>query len=309
MSRINETARLIMAVCQPLTGNRSTGEMLITSNGADFNLPQGAFAIPILKGQETSSLIFKADEGPNDDKSWTITNAGVAVQFISNVGGVRHNLASGTKFNFDPPIYDATIVANTPFASGTDYGNYGGLKDFNIWDLLQPDIALNLRRSTIRGFPSAIIMWIDDQPADGSTVSQTERPTRGNWKTVLYREAFQISVIISRAESAHARREEGYYTLDRITELLTDRRSVDGKSISNPSGLQILRRWREVVTLNDHQQFSVFSLLVGAEVPFTRLDERQYAPLERAVIDVEKSVDASEGGNLTLVDDMEVEFP
>ena len=309
MSMIHETARAIMAICHPITGTRSTGENLITSNGSDFDLPMGTFAIPVTDGQANSSLIFKTLEGPNDDKSWTITGAGTAVQCTSNIGGARHNLPAGTKFNFDPPIYDASVSANTHFTGGTDELRYGGLKDFIIWDLLQPDISLALRRSPIRAFPSAVIMWVDDQPADGSTVSQTERPTRGNWKTVLYRESFQIAVISSRAESSHSRREEGFYVLDKITELLTDKRSIDGKSVSNPSGLQVLRRWREGISTQNHQQYEIFSILVGAMTPFSRLDERQYASLDRAVIDVLKPNKPSEGGDITLVKDMEVEFP
>ena len=288
MSWVHSTMRAILAVCQPLSGDRATGTALVKASGADVPLFPGTYFAPIIAGQRRPDLVFKVGPGPEDDGSWIVTAAGTSVAMFSNIGGSRHNLEAGTKLDVEPWVTGiASAVAEAQFTGGTDASGFGAVKDMAIYDQLSgPAIHVDLQRSSLKRFPAVLLTWMDDEPADGSTTSSTHRPTRVGTSSVLYRESFQLSLIVSRSESEHMRREEGLYILDALTGLLTDRRAVDDCVFSAPGGLHILRRWREGGNQGIYQKFAIYHILLAATAAFTRTDTRAFNDWLRAVLDV-----------------------
>jgi hypothetical protein len=233
-------------------------------------------------------MIFKTDVGPNSDASWTVTSGGTDVDIFSNLGGARHNLLQDTVLVTDPPIAGlASIVIKADITDGTDLTTFGAVKDVAMWEnVLGPNQALDLRRSTLKGFPAVLLGWQGSEPADGSTVSQTARRTRTTRTQILYREEYQIIVISSRAESDHIRREEGLEILDSVTGALTDRHMVDGYSVSNPAGIQIRNRYRMPTSHESFQRFYLYGITLAAMRPFVWDDTRPApADWELTVID------------------------
>jgi hypothetical protein len=138
----------------------------------------------------------------------------------------------------------------------------------------------------------------------------TIRETRVGTRRSLYKESFRIYVITSRSEKDHKRREEGLEILDEITRLLADRQTVDDVCFSNPSGVQIRRRWRESGPQRIYQRHYVYALLVGVELTIEQTDSRTWTDLEKVVFDVVKPQDPAlpNQGDITVVDDVEVDM-
>jgi len=306
MSAIVQTARAIMACLQPLTGDRATGIALVTAAGADVELSRNSYVLPIVEGQQRPDLAMKVDEGPNDDGSWTITSGGVAVDLFSNLGGRRQCVPTDTVFAFDPPIDGIkSVVATAPFLGGTDLIGFGALRDVVMYEHIGT-LQLDLSRSGIKGFPCALLSWVDDEPADSASTSMTARATRLGTRKNLYKLTYQIAVISERGESDHARRAEGLEVLDQIAMLLVDRQAIDGEPFSNPSGLQIVKRWRETGGGPTYQRYYVYGVLVSAMVVLSREDTRTFSPWLRTVLNVDKQLDGET--DLRLVDDAEIDM-
>lgn len=312
MSSIENTARALQAVCGPITGTRASGSITMTATSSDVTIARDTYAVPVLNGQEHPDLVYKAGAGPNSDESWTVTSGGTAVTFVSNIGGVRHNIANSTVFNLNPNLTGiASMVGSTAFTSGADDTTYGSLKDFVMYEQLAgPALSLDMSRSLIKGFPSAMIAWVSGEPGDGSTTTHTMRQTRVSTTGNLYRHIFQISVIVNRAESDYRRRAEGMHIIETMSRLLTDRHAVDGSTFSNPSGVQILRIWREVLPQALNKKFYVFSMQISTLSSLVTTDTRTYSDWLLANIDIVKPQDPAlpDQGDYTIVDDMEVDM-
>ncbi len=121
MSTIENTARALQAICQPLTGTRSSGTVTMTASGDDVTIARNTHGVPVLNGKEHPDLVFKTGEGPNSDPdpegSWTVTSGGTDVDFISNIGGVRQNIPDTTVINLDPWI---TGIASAVVSGGIE---------------------------------------------------------------------------------------------------------------------------------------------------------------------------------------------
>jgi len=305
---ILRTARGIMAALQPMTGARATGSIVVTTDGtASVAIPRNSYALPVVDGQQRPDLAVKTAEGPNDDGSWTATPAGVAVEVFSNLGGRRHNVASGTKFAFDPAISGVkSATASALFTGGADSAEYGALADLALHEHATGDKSLDLARSMLKAFPGALLTWVSDEPVDGSNADMTSRRGRLGTRVALYKLTYQLAVFAERASSDHARRAEGLEVLDGMTELLADRQAIDGQPISNPSGLQILRRWRETGGGPVYQRFYVYGILVCAMTVLSRTDARSWNSWYTTIVDVDKPDDA---GDVHMVTDMAMEMP
>jgi hypothetical protein len=284
----------------------------MTASGADVTINRNVHGVPVINGQEQPDLVFKTDVGPNDDGSWTVTSGGTGVTWISNIGGIRHNISDTTVINLDPEITGiASAVVNGDFTTGADDTAYGTLKDFVLYEQLAgPALPLDMRRSLLKGFPSAMIAWIQAEPGDGSTTAHTLRETRVGTFGTLHRHIFQISVIVNRAESDYRRRAEGMHIIETMSRLLTDRHAIDGCPFSNPSGIQILRFWREVLPQPLAKRFYVFNLQLSVVTSLITTDTRSYNDWLLARIDVLKPQDPAlpNQGDFTLVDDMDVDM-
>jgi hypothetical protein len=300
------TARAIMATMQPLTGTRSAGTVLVESSGADLVLPRNSYALPIIEGQQRPDLAMKVAEGPGTNGSWTVTAGGTQVDMFSNIGGKSQYIPTDTVLAFDPPISGIkSAVASTPFLGAADLTTFGSLKDLAMFEHMGT-LQRDLSRSSIKGFPCALLTWVDDEPADSATTSMTMRETRLGTRKSMYKLTYQIAVISERGESDHARRTEGLEVLDQIAMLLADRQAVDGQPFSNPSGLQIVRRWRETGGGPDYQRYYVYGLLVSAMVTLSRDDTRPYSPWLVTNLNADKQLDGEP--DLRLVKDVEIDM-
>lgn len=310
-SSIKTLARSLMAACSPLTGSRATGTVLMTASGADVVLPRNTYAYPVVGSQHRPSILFKAAAGPNADESWTVKSTGTAVDFISNLGGTRYNVVDGTEFRLDPEVTGvASAVVDGDFTGGVDATAYGALRDMVMYEQLPgADIALALRRSELSAFPGIVLMWVESDPADGASSSAFSRPRAGRGR-VFYRELFQLSIVASRYESADVRAEEGLYVMDLVTELLTDLNSVDGYPFSNPTGVQIVRRWPEIGEAQIYQKYYIYNILVATTGTYERRDDRTWADLLTVMVDVNKPQrpPLPDQGDFPMVDDMEIEM-
>jgi len=307
MSIIVQTARGIMAALQPLTGTRASGDVLVKAVQATVALPRNSYAIPVIEGQSRPDLAMKAAVGPNADGSWTITSAGITVEMFSNIGGTRQCIPKDTVLAFDPPIAGIkSAIAAELFVGGADLTTYGALRDLVMYEHLDGSMQLDLARSSIKRFPAALLSWIDDEPADGSSTSMTERATRLGTRKLLYKLGFQIAVLSERGENDHARRAEGLEVLDQIATMLVDRNSIDEQAISNPSGLQIVKRWRETGGGPVYQRFYVYGLLLNAMAVLNRTDTRVYQPWVTTIMDVDKRIE--DASDLRLVHDVAIEM-
>lgn len=290
MSAIVRAARALMAVMQPRTGTRATGTVIVKAIGSDVTIPRNSYACPVVEGRIRPDLAMKTAEGPETNGAWTATSSGTAIDFFSNIGGRRHNIASGTTLRFDPEISGIeSLESSGAFSGGADLAEFGALRDIVLYEQFDgPILSLDMFRSLIKGFPAAIIAWEGSEPADGAISPQKERDTRAGSKASIYTETFQIAVISERNEGDDIRRSEGLLAAERICTAIAERHYVDGEPFSNPSGVQIRRRWRERGRQPVYQRFYVYAIQVGV-MGTIRMDEyRTFGPWETSKIDVQK---------------------
>jgi hypothetical protein len=311
MSDILNLQRDIAAICGPETGTRATGAVTMVAEAADVNIPRNTFIIPILDGQLKPSFVFRVGPGPNLDKSWTVTSEGVQVDAMSNIGGARFNLSEGTAFRLDPPSIEgiASILASSDFEGGSDKTAFGALRDVVFFEKLGAKPNVDLLRSEVVKFPAMIITWIDSTPADGTTLPNVQS-SRGSRNSTVYKEMFQLTIFSSRAECDHLRREEGHYLMENLCDWLKDRTSVDGRVFSAPSGLHILRRYREDGRSQIYQRFYIYNILLTAQNTLTRRDVREWNDWNTTVIDssLTQRPALPNQGDKIIVDDMTVEM-
>ena len=286
MSFINANLRALLAVMQPLTGVRSAGLIQMTASGEDVFIERGQYAIPVIGGRAAPELLVKADLNPatpSDESpgSWRVPFVGASVGFISNLGGVRYNFPPGTTFLLDPPVdgLTATLLPSAAgFAGGIDASGFGALLDLVIAENLSgPAQSVDLRRSQLTRFPSAVLTWREAIPADGSSVPQVRRGSRAGTRVNLYRLGYTLSVIASRQDTQHERQHEALSIISSLAELITDRQAVDGENLSNPSGVQIQSIRREALPQEAFQRFIIYSIDLNCTVTLCQRDSREYA--------------------------------
>lgn len=293
MSLVVDTARAFAAVIQPQTGDRASGTAVVravTGTVGNVEVPRSAYALAVVDGHLRQDLTFKVGPGPgtregSEDNNiggwWPVNTDGVSVDFISNIGGTRHNLPPGTELRFDPPLTGIEPIAKieSPGMTGaTDPAFFGGLRNVIMYEQFDgPQKTLDVFRSAIGKPPIALIIWQSSEPADGTVISTTARETRVGTRKVLYKEQFAIYVIVNRKDNEHTRRLEGLTILDALSELLTDRQAVDGVCFSNPSGIQLRERFRDVSQGQElYQEFYVYGLNLSAERLLIQRDARTY---------------------------------
>lgn len=291
---ILDIERLVMACCQPITGERATGTVLLKSaTGADVSVPHGFFLFPIVNGQVKYEFAFKTVINPATDRltgaargAWTVTTAGIAVSIWSNIGGARHNLPRGTRFVIDQPLrpeLEQSPVTQTGTAGGEDPDGDLALFNFVSYEYFGSKPSLELFKSSIGGkFPAAIMHWVESEPADGLTSSAVSRPTHEGAGKASYSELFEILVVSSRADSKEERRGQGLRVMGELTEFLLDRVGVDGVGFSSPGGIHVRRRYR--VPAGDdgfYKAFQVFGMTISAQTTIEKRDTRAYDLLRK----------------------------
>lgn len=295
---ILELTRLIQACCQPLTGQRATGSILLKSaTGADVTVGHGRFMFPIINGQVRHELAFKTAINPATRSlpgalagSWTATTVGTPVSILSNLGGVRHNLPAGTRFLIDQPLVPALVdrprIA-TPTAGGEDMTGDLVLYNFVAFETFGAQPTLEAFRSAIGGrFPAAIINWTESEPSDGQTTSAVTRGTHLGARNVAYSEMFDIRLISSRSDSEAERRGQAVRILDEMTALLLDKVAIDGAPMSSPGGVHIRRRQYEPSGGDAfYRAFQVYRLTLSVQSVIQQRDSREYDLLRKFRID------------------------
>lgn len=321
---IIDLGRGLLATLASLSGVRATGQVQVrTSSGNPGSLLIGNYLLPIVNGQLRQDLVFKVP--PNADKSTSVTvpgGAGGAVNIVSNLGGVRHNLPAGTKFLFDPPLPgiepDAELLPSGT-AGGVDPSGLLAIREGVLIETLAgPLTGMEFFRSTLKGmFPAVVLQWLDSEPADGLATSTLARGnSRAGEGSQLYAEEWMLTLIVSKAESEPVRRAQGLRLLGEVTGLITDRQSIDGVVISHPSGAQIRRRGVLSGLPRDvYQAYQIYQVELAVTGNYERSDSRTYADLLRFKLDAPKHDQSPsvEGGpdrpNLPVVHDVLIENP
>lgn len=320
VSTILNTGRALMAALQPITGSRSVGTITMYAKpGTTVPLAKYTYLTPVVNGRRQTQLLFKAMAGPNEDDSWTITDTGTTVQFMSNIGGIRHNVPTGTYFYPDTEIENLVTTGVTApraaidFEQGSNPPEYGGLQDMSIFETFDgPVFTKDLARSAISHFPAAIIAFQDFEPADGvTTATNDQKGVNAGTDRKLYKVTFSTTVITPVTQGDVSRRQSGLILADTITQLLNDKHQGDvGEQLSNPGGVQIRQMFRENGPQDVYQKFYMYTVLLSCMVTLERKDFRTYHPWLRSTFDIDKPqvpVLANQGP-YTVVDDNVVDM-
>jgi hypothetical protein len=310
MSTIINAARDLLAVISAMTGTRASGVVTVTASGADVELYEGEYAVPVLNGSYRDDLVVKVGEGPStasDGRTyWTVTSGGTDVTFISNLGGARHNTivkpASGdTKIAFDPPRDGiASAVVKTSFTGGLDATGLGALQDAFMYQQFEGD-PTDLANSNMNRLPGALIIWRGSDAADGASVAQTYRMRMSATQTLM-KMNFDLLIFVERNESDHLRRLQGLYLLDLATGYLTDRVRMDGRTVSAPSGVQVQRQFVQALQgADNYVRVYIYGLSLSVMGTFTMTDLSSFVDLENFVVDIIKPDD--DLGDIAIVGD------
>lgn len=233
------TARAILEVLRPLTGDPATGTATMTATGADIEVEAGSFLAPVRKTRGGSRKIDR-DNLVRTREDTTITSTGTAVGIISMLGGARQNLPAGTVLRFDPPLegVEETAPVAALMTGGADATGVGAVKQIVEAEQLESaSAALDIFNAKVSsGAPAIVLAW------DGS--GPVERIGRGVLSQV---DSWTLFAIVSRADSSAGRRSEGRDIVDAIRGYLLDRGSVAGYVFSSPP-TQIVGRVRTAIT-------------------------------------------------------------
>jgi len=304
-------SRDISAIIHPLTGTRATGKATITATGADYDLPVGSYLVPVHVGEYRDDLVFKTDRGTNDDRSWTIESTGTVVDITANLGGERFNLADGTNLYLDPGVDEiASAVVTGAVTTGVNPTSLG-IQDVQVFESFSaPPDGIDLRRSSIKRLPAAMLAWGGSEPADGSAVSQTYQDSRAGRGKSVFHEIFDLYIFTENMGSDHIRRQDGLRLMDAAAKLLVNRRNSDDVVVSSPSGIQVRRRWRHNFTDKEgYQRYYAYVMELGAMTTWTRTDTRSYSDLAAFMMSIIKPQIPAlpDQGDYEVVTDVEID--
>jgi len=262
IGRTTRTARAILEVLRPLTGEPATGTALVSATAGDVVLPAGCFFAPLK--QSVSKLESLDRENLVRSRSETIINAsGVSVPIISMLGGVRQNIEAGTRLRVDPPLDGletfATIEAPGMVGglSATGPGSVAQALEFET--ITSAALARELFNARLQsGTPSLVLAWESSGSGESVARGAAVRPER--W--TLY-------VVTTRADGAGQRRDVARDILDAVESYLHDRKSVAGFRFSNPS-TRVIGRSRLAVTKTSY----VYAVQIETFGAVQRIDTR-----------------------------------
>jgi len=306
---IIEIARDLMSAISPVTGVRGTGQIMVRpKGGAQVFLPRNWYLMPIVNGAVREDLLFKVDQGsnravypdgkrkkanenePDADSWWTIQPGGSMVNIVSLVGGRRFNLPKNTKFVFDPLNNDleTEAILQAPITNGSDPVHFGGCKSVVQFEQLNaPSASLDAFRASVGKLPAVVIVWDGSEPADGTTQSSIDRGrTRVGQTSQLFKERFNLFVLVERLDSSAVRSSEGLKLLEDITNWLTDLQSVDGEVFSSPTGIQIRGRSRIAGDNAAYQSMFIYALQISVTSCIRPYDSRTFSPWLRTNVDI-----------------------
>lgn len=297
MSLIAE-ARALMAVVQPLTGERAKGDVIVTAApGPTAVLPPSSYAVPIIGGAARYDLLFKTPENPDSAEGWTV-GAATAVPLISNLGGAAGNIAGATAVRWYPAIEGiepVSIVDPGGMTGGAPAEGLTAVKQVAFFEELGAVTGWEmLTKALVTRFPALVLAW--------ESTGASEFLGRGKW---AQKELWSIYVIVSRQDSDPSRRLEGLAILDAVTDLLVGRTTVDGFHFSGPSGIDVTAR--QLMTITEQFVFYRVRFTCATTTSF-REYRGPFNPWLRTRLDIFVPVAEADGG-YHLVNDNELDMP
>jgi hypothetical protein len=306
---IVSTGRALLSLLQPITGNRSTGTATVRAvPGPTAVLPRNAYAVPIVAGAARWERMLKVAKNPaQDDGHWDVAAGGTPVSMISMVGGAEMNLAVGTKIRWWPTLDGIEPVSTLTVAAtgATEPTGLAALKQVAFFEELRPNLtgaAQDLFRSMVTQYPAAVLTWETSDPADGSAIDMTANTSARVGRGIfLYQHAWDLFIISSRTDSDPQRREEGLAIVEAVTELLQDATTADGEVFSNPNGVRVVRRQRQMVSPN----FYVYRIGLVTVAAMRATERRSFHDWVRTRLDI----DTPDAPPLEIVDNNLIPMP
>lgn len=261
---IMQTARHLMAVLAPLTGDRSDGTVTIKTRAdvATLSIPLNFHLLPVktsLVGTPALApqLPFRVAEPV------VATPAGVTVAATSVLGGAVHNLPAGAIFRCaleDNRI--ESIVAASAFTGAVDYTGVGAVRQVLMYESIgNGSVQRDLFLAKLAGLcPAIVIVW----ESSGSP----ENLSGGHTKIA---EQWAVHVVVSRLDAGELRSLEGLEILDLVSELLGRRVGVDGAWFTNGE-TKILSRARTAVSDSAY----IYTLRIQTNTTITKRDAREF---------------------------------
>lgn len=296
---IMQTARHLMAVLAPLTGERAEGTITITTRAdvPELEIPLNFHLLPVLQSAEGNGALapqlpFRVAE------AGVATPDGVTFPVTSVLGGTVHNLPDSTVFRCaleDNRI--ASIEASSLIEGATNYTGTGALKQILMYETIGNSSAQrDLFLAKLAGrTPAAVIVW----ESSGSPTFYAPNHTK-------LAEQWAIHVVVSRFDAGELRALEGLEILDMVSELLGLRVGVDGADITN-GAIKILGRQRTATTDSAY----IYTLRIGTSTVVTRRDDRSFPEYLRTkyTLVTTPADTALSPSVVTLVEDAEYDHP
>lgn len=252
---ILDEARALLAVMQPLTGERAAGPLTVRATGAPVKIPANVFAVPLVSGVMRHDLIVKTAVNPDDKEGWPVTSAGSAVPVLSNIGGLAMNQAEGARVRWWPTfdgVEAVSLVGAGGLVGGTEAMGFTAVKQMALFEQLRPNLKdgpEDLFKHVFTRYPGVALTWEGSGPGDNQTISplsqQGARVGRGR---IIQQQQWSVYIITSREDANEARREEGLALLDAVADVIGERQFVDGFSFSSPAGAFIKSRSRWIIS-------------------------------------------------------------
>jgi hypothetical protein len=266
----------------PLTGNRSTGTAVVTATGADVVIPANSYGFPVLDGEANQQMLLKVAHNPvtrgphQTGGHWTVTSAGTPIQFKSNVGGLKMNIAAGSLIRFSPPIpgLASDVVVQAPGFTGGTNGLVLDVRQYD--DIGTPDQARAMLQGKLGNYPALVLAWLKSTPIEGRTAGVAQGSTRQGRDARAYFENFILYVISSNAGSGELRRAIALNLKDAVIDLLNDyKRNFDGEVLTAMgTGVEVLDSNR----VPKIEQATTISMALRTIAVSTKTNRVSYSP-------------------------------
>lgn len=282
-------SRALLALLQPLTGDRANGSVLVQSTDATGIIPANSHACPIIAGQMRSDLLFKTAVNPaTNNGSWPVVQGGTPVPILSVLGGAQHNIVGSTVLRWFPSIdgiAPTAAVSATGLSDGAPNTSLVGVADAKLFEQLvaSPGAGVDMFKSGLSAFPGLILVWQGSEPDDGMREQPLgPRVSRLGRGATLQRSTWDLFIVASRLDSDPARREQGMVILDEIREIITDRQTVDGMVFSCIRGLSVHKCGRHVID----PKFYVYLITFSTCNVLQQREYRDYSDWAKTRLDV-----------------------
>ncbi len=289
-------ARALMALLQPLTGDRAAG--LVTVNaapGPTAKMPPCTYGVPIVGGAARYDQLLKTVPNPDDREGWPVGLA-TPLPIVSNIGGPAMNLPGGTPVRWFPApegIESISVLDSGGLTGGLPPTGLAAVRQVAFFEELGvTNGAEILSRGLVGRFPAVVLAW--------ESTGVSEFLGRNKWGQKQF---WSFYVIASRVDAEASRRLEGLAILDALAGAVWGRTTVDGFHLSSPAGVMV--ESRQLVTALD--QFSIYRVRVSNMTTATMDEYRTFNPWRRTRLDVTTPSPAPDG--FPIITDNEVDMP